>query len=418
MAVAPLGLSWTLSDAIRPGKDQATAPDASSVDTEGSVTTVGVTGLPAWLEDTAFERYLAERVQGNLQNFGLIQGRVTVQFQATEPDERTSESYDEVPHQGVRFSMQLDSSSQWPVVRSINVDCRIQEAGSFINLGVSSSTTVSDWAEDVWSARRHWEQRLLSGLSNYVRRREKEEAPDDTPATSSVWAFASEGASPKRQSIADTEDSVWRLYGPEALGQLLSELILNCAAKIAAKFLECTMPDVLTTLPFWPVGPLNFEEHFPPLSTQDMYVDSDKQLCPDLFLRLAAVLWKAASQGMQTLELALWALRQRGMPLVKLALHTPVLYKSGGRHRSLSGPLLMFVVDQMNKKEFATDLVHSLIASSADPNAEYVLFPTGKQKAIGRFPLLCLAGNRQAHNLAEALLRHGADVNCETLLFS
>eukprot|EP00439_Symbiodinium_sp_Y106_P016938 s5803_g2.t1 len=204
----------------------------------------------------------------------------------------------------------------------------------------------------------------------------------------------------------------------KALGQLLSELILNCAAKIAAKFLECTMPDVLTTLPFWPVGPLNFEEHFPPLSTQDMYVDSDKQLCPDLFLRLAAVLWKAASQGMQTLELALWALRQRGMPLVKLALHTPVLYKSGGRHRSLSGPLLMFVVDQMNKKEFATDLVHSLIASSADPNAEYVLFPTGKQKAIGRFPLLCLAGNRQAHNLAEALLRHGADVNCETLLFS
>ncbi|CAE7240182.1 inlI [Symbiodinium sp. CCMP2456] len=368
-------------------------------------------------KDTSLESYLAERVQGNLQNFGLIEGRVAVQFQATDPYvDSPSESYDEMPHQGVRFSMQLDSGSQWPVVRSINVDCRIQEAGSFINLGISTSTTVSDWAEDVWSARRHWEQRLLSGLSGYIRRREKEETPVDSPASSSVWNFASEGPSPKRQSIRDAEESVWRLYGPEALGQLLSELILNCAVKIAAKFLEGTMLDVLTTLPFWPVGPLNFEEHFPPLSKQDMYVDSDKQLCPDLFLRVAAVVWKAASQGMQTLELALWELRQRGMPLVKLALHTPVLYKSGGRHRSLSGPLLMFVVDQMNKKEFAADLVHSLIASSADPNAEYVLFPTGKQKAIGRFPLLCLAGNRQAHNLAEALLRHGADVNWEITL--
>ncbi|CAE7214474.1 SYP124 [Symbiodinium microadriaticum] len=424
MAVAPLGLSWTLSDGIRPGKDQATAQLASSVATEESVTVVGVTGLPAWLEDTSLESYLAERVQGNLQNFGLIQGRVAVQFQATEPDvDSPSESYDEMPHQGVRFSMQLDSGSQWPVVRSINVDCRIQEAGSFINLGVSTvststSTTVSDWAEDVWSARRHWEQRLLSGLSAYIRRREREETSTsvDSPLSSSVWNFTSENYNPKRQTIRDTEESVWRLYGPKALGQLLSELILNCAVKIAARFLEGTMLDVLTTLPCWPVGPLNFEEHFPPLSKQDMYVDSDKQFCPDLFLRLAAVVWKAASQGMQTLELALWELRQRGMPLVKLALHTPVLYKSGGRHRSLSGPLLMFVVDQMNKKEFATDLVHSLIASSADPNAEYVLFPTGKQRAIGRFPLLCLAGNRRAHNLAEALLRHGADVNWEITL--
>ena len=424
--MASLGLSWPLSSGLR--KDHGNEAGAPSLDAaEDAVTVVVVGGLPAWLQSTAFQRDLTQRVQHDLHTFGLIRGNVAVfQRQAELQIQDHGESlhwFTEAPHAGVRLTLQMEFASQWPVLKSINVDCKIHGETSLVHL-FSTTGTMGEWADDVWSARTHWEQRLLSGLAQHSRRHEKRDAAAaaDTAIAfvkSSVWNFISESQTLKTgQAVETSEESVWQQYGPAALAQLLSELILNSAMKMSANFLRSTMQDTLTTLPFWPADQLNLQEHFPPLQQQDMYVDLDKQLFPDLFLRLAAVVWTAAFQGISTLRQALDELRRRGMPLVRLALHTPILYKSGGRHRSLSGPLLMFVVDQLNQSDVATEMLHALIASSADPNANYVLFPTGKHKAIGRFPLLCLAGNRQAHGLAETLLRTRADANQDCLSHS
>ena len=387
-----------------------------------AVTAVIVTGLPSWLAETAFEGDLTQRLQGDLQNVGLIRGSVEVsQLKEYVAEEDDSDSplhrHEDCPHPGIRLSLQLESDSQRPILKFLHVDCKVYEAGSFISRS-SRSSDMSDWGSDVWSARMHWEQHLLRGLSQYSRRRETQISVDERSHTkSTVWTFITDSSAGKRAlSLGPDEETVWELYGPAALVELLSELIMNSAMRMAARFLRSTYLDTLEALPFWPQGLLTFANHFPPLRTEDMYVDSDKQLCPDLFLRLAAIVWTAASQGISTLETTLLELQQYGMPLVKFAINTPVVYKSGGRHRSLSGPLLMFVVDQMNKQEAAGELVQMLLANTADPNASYVLFPTGKQKAVGRFPLLCLAGNRQAHGLAEMLLHHGADANREISL--
>ena len=105
---------------------------------------------------------------------------------------------------------------------------------------------------------------------------------------------------------------------------------------------------------------------------------------------------------MAALDQALGALRKGSVPLDRVALNTPVMYRSGGRSRSLTGPLLMFVVDQMTLHQSSKHIVQAVVAGNADVNSSYVLFPIGKHKAIAKFPVLCLAGNRRALDFAEA----------------
>ncbi|CAE7839974.1 unnamed protein product [Symbiodinium sp. CCMP2592] len=168
-----------------------------------------------------------------------------------------------------------------------------------------------------------------------------------------------------------------------------------------------------SNLPFFPEGPLDFEEHFPPLQLSDAYIETEKQR---RFLRLAAVVWTAASHGVAALDQALGALRKGSVPLDRVALNTPVMYRSGGRSRSLTGPLLMFVVDQMTLHQSSKHIVQAVVAGNADVNSSYVLFPTGKHKAIAKFPVLCLAGNRALDFAEEALLERKADANREITL--
>ena len=377
-----------------------------------------IAGLPAWLDDEGkFGRGVASRVREDLQTFGLLQGSVaTFQWPQDEAGEtvkkrrwpktlehgtsgrsprHTHTPNAGCPDLGVTINTRLVANSAWPFVQSISVECLLEEGLQFIPEDSFSFSNLAvpeqDWAEDVWSARLHREQLLLSGLS-----------------AAGKADFA--GATPGR------DERFWQQHAPRALAELLSELILNCAMHDAAAHLESTMLETLHSLPNWPSGPLDFDKDFPPLQSQDAYCDAGKQWSPRLFLKLAALVWSAASQGISSLQASLQALRQTGLPLDQLALNTPVIYRSGGRSRSLSGPLLMFVVDQMTKIESTKEMVQTLVTGKADVNSSYVLFPTGKHKAVGRFPVLCLAGNRQALDVAEALLSKRADANREITL--
>ena len=388
------------------------------IPTEGgdssSLTPLVIAGVPDWLEDTSFSYNLERCVQEDLQLFGLLHNSVAAFLWPSDACHKrrrllnrgvstTSLRYSSrQPHlmceeSGIRVSIRLMSDRPWPIVKSIAVECHIEDTKRPFRGGSLSSVDDPDWANDLWTARHYWEKQLLSGLAQH----------EGVRGVSARRTYSAETAT----TLAGREESIWQKHGPQALATLLSELILNCAMHDAAVHLEATMLDTMRSLPFWPEGPLDVEEHFPPLQLADSYCDEDKQWSPELFLRLASVVWTAASHGVQALNHALEALQQCSVPLDRLALNTPVIYRSAGRSRTLAGPLLMFVVDQMTRHESAREIVQAVVAASADVNSSYVLFPTGKHKAVGRFPVLCLAGNRQALDFAEAgLCRKICDV--------
>ncbi|OLP90952.1 hypothetical protein AK812_SmicGene27398 [Symbiodinium microadriaticum] len=407
-------LSQSMQDALMLRRIPTEGGDVSSV------TPVVVSGLPGWLEGTTFPVELRQRVQEELEILGLVQNPVVALLwpaSATVTNKKTlrrgystasalypSRRNKLCEESGISLSIRLVSDSPWPLVKSVAVECNM-EFGRVIQQ-TSSYISDADWAEDLTSARQHWQQQLLAGLSKYTENLEVQLPRKALSSTSQTFA-----------SRTRPEESLWQKHGPKALAILLSELIVNGATHDAATHLEGTMLETMrSNLPFFPEGPLDFEEHFPPLQLSDAYIETEKQQSPELFLRLAAVVWTAASHGVTALDQALGALRKGNVPLDRLALNTPVMYRSGGRSRSLSGPLLMFVVNQMTLHQSSKHIVQAVVAGNADVNSSYVLFPTGKHKAIAKFPVLCLAGNRRALDFAEALLERKADANREITL--
>ena len=94
--------------------------------------------------------------------------------------------------------------------------------------------------------------------------------------------------------------------------------------------------------------PLAFAQDFPQLGTVDAYAKAQRS--PLFFLQLAAPLWMAATIGEESLRQTLEDYRNQeatmqadGVPLLRVALHTPVIYKSpqkgAGLRISLSLPL-------------------------------------------------------------------------------
>eukprot|EP00439_Symbiodinium_sp_Y106_P080404 s1121_g19.t1 len=407
-------LSQSMQDALMLRRIPTEGGDVSSV------TPVVVSGLPGWLECTAFPVELRQRVQEELEILGLVQSPVVALLwpasasvtkkktlrrgYSTASALRPSRPNKLCEESGISLSIRLVSDSPWPLVKSVALDCNM-EFGRDIRQ-TTSHISDADWAEDVTSARQHWQQQLLAGLSKYTENLEVQLPRKALSSTSQTFA-----------SRTSPEESLWRKHGPKALAILLSELIVNGAMHDAATHLEGTMLETMrSNLPFFPEGPLDFEEHFPPLQLSDAYIETEKQRSPELFLRLAAVVWTAASHGVAALDQALGALRKGSVPLDRVALNTPVMYRSGGRSRSLTGPLLMFVVDQMTLHQSSKHIVQAVVAGNADVNSSYVLFPIGKHKAIAKFPVLCLAGNRRALDFAEALLERKADANREITL--
>ena len=262
------------------------------IPTEGgdvsSVTPVVVSGLPGWLECTAFPVELRQRVQEELEILGLVQSPVVALLwpasasvtkkktlrrgYSTASALRPSRPNKLCEESGISLSIRLVSDSPWPLVKSVALDCNM-EFGRDIRQ-TTSHISDADWAEDVTSARQHWQQQLLAGLSKYTENLEVQLPRKALSSTSQTFA-----------SRTSPEESLWRKHGPKALAILLSELIVNGAMHDAATHLEGTMLETMrSNLPFFPEGPLDFEEHFPPLQLSDAYIETEKQRSPELLL--------------------------------------------------------------------------------------------------------------------------------------
>ena len=160
---------------------------------------------------------------------------------------------------------------------------------------------------------------------------------------------------------------------------------------------------------------------FPKLNGEDVYLPADQQTSPPLLLGLAAGVWKAVKRRDQALQQSLDKVKRiAGGELLKAALNAPVAYRSAKKGKLLSGPVLMFLLEQGEQDEFdqlvAQDLqtayssrIQALLDAGARINARYLMYPIGTNCGLGEFPIICLAGHDPT--ITAFLLEREADVN-------
>ncbi|CAE7430863.1 unnamed protein product, partial [Symbiodinium sp. CCMP2456] len=288
----------------------------------------------------------------------------------------------------VQVRVQLDTSSLWPKVTGIQCSCvDARNEGSMASCPKDASLP---------EAHLYWRQRVLTTSGDPLGRAKTLPPP-----------FA---------------ESQW----PEGIVEFLTSLISDAALSAVNHGLGDRAAELRAAAGGLLRGPdpdiARVMQDFPQLGTLDAYAKAQRS--PLFFLQLAAPLWMAATIGEESLRQTLEDYRNQeattqaeGVPLLRVALHTPVIYKSPQKGGKLfCGAILMFVLEHvqyLDSTKVAVALEH-LLEFQAEPNSTYEMFPIGINCAIGHFSALCLTGKNPP--MVEALLEKRADPHRRNLL--
>ena len=216
--------------------------------------------------------------------------------------------------------------------------------------------------------------------------------------------------------------SLWVKHGLDAMVEFLTDLVVDAVLDIVRDGSHERLRAIAPPQLFSPEAPM---AGFPKLNGEDSYLRVEQQASPPLLLGLAAVVWKAIKRRDQALQQTLEKVQtEAGSELLKAALNAPVAYRSAKKGKLLSGPVLMFMLEQGEQDEFdqsASDVlranetarVQALLECGARINGRYAMYPIGSHCGLGHFPILCLAGHDE--NITKTLLQHRADANRQSV---
>eukprot|EP00439_Symbiodinium_sp_Y106_P048485 s2204_g6.t1 len=289
----------------------------------------------------------------------------------------------------VQVRVQLDTSSLWPKVTGIQCSC--------VDARNEASVASCPKEASLPEAHLYWRQRILTTSVDPMGRAKTLPPP-----------FA---------------ESQW----PEGIVEFLTSLITDATLSAVNHGLGDRAAELRAAAGGLLRGPddpdiARVMQDFPQLGTVDAYAKAQRS--PLFFLQLAAPLWMAATIGEESLRQTLEDYRNQeatmqadGVPLLRVALHTPVIYKSPQKGGKLfCGAILMFVLEHvqyLDSTKVAVALEH-LLEFQAEPNSTYEMFPIGINCAIGHFSALCLTGKNPP--MVEALLEKRAEPHCRNLL--